>query len=320
MERISLRRVCYVLFCIILALGFDANAASTVKDGAAAGVDAQTKSDAAGMIDKAHVLFREGKYEEALALVDKAIEETGETVDILEFKDDLLWKLNRHEARVENVLRLEQIAERKSPWYCLKIAEADLQLGRKDDAIHWMGIAVNERGFKRVDTFKLDVYDSIREDPRFAAIVEKARENMGIGRPVPDFTVRLLDGTELTLSSLRGKVTLVDFWASWCIPCRKEVPNLKKLYKEHNGDGFEIVGISLDQDKSKAVAYNKENDLRWPMSWSERGYLDGPAKLYMVDSLPSMWLIDRNGILRQLNVGGNELRKNIELLLAEQIH
>jgi thiol-disulfide isomerase/thioredoxin len=217
-------------------------------------------------------------------------------------------------------LRLEQIAERKSPWYCLKIAEADLQLGRKDDAIHWMGIAVNERGFKRVDTFKLDVYDSIREDPRFAAIVEKARENMGIGRPVPDFTVRLLDGTELTLSSLRGKVTLVDFWASWCIPCRKEVPNLKKLYKEHNGDGFEIVGISLDQDKSKAVAYIKENDLRWPTSWSERGYLDGPAKLYMVDSLPSMWLIDRNGILRQLNVGGNELRKNIELLLAEQIH
>ena len=312
------KRVRFVLICFVFALGHNAKASGMVGSEAATSAETQSTQEAADLTATAHELFRKGRYEQALALVDQAIEDTGETVELLEFKDDLLWKLNWPEERIENVLRLEEISERKSPWYCLKLAEAYLQIGQTDEALHWLEIAVDERGFRRAGTFDLPAYDSIRQDQRFAAIVAKARENMGIGRPVPDFTITLFDGSDLTLSSLRGKVTLLDFWASWCIPCRKEIPNLKKLYKKFHNQGFEIVGISLDQDKTKAIAYIGENDLRWPVSWSEGGYLGEPAKTYMVNSLPSMWLVDKNGILRQFNVKGNELRKSIEQLLSEK--
>jgi peroxiredoxin len=318
MGRFLIRLGCLVLFCFVFSLGFDARDSSEIVVDVAAAVDGQPNKKAVDLIARAKELFREGKYEQALTLVDEAIKDAGESVELLEFKDDLLWKLNRPEDRIKNVLRLEEIAERKSPWYCLKIAEADLQLGRIDEAFHWLEIAVDERGFRRVDTFDLDVYDSIRKDPRFEAIVAKARDNMGIGRPVPDFRIELLDGSELTLSSLKGTVTLVDFWASWCIPCRKETPNLKKIYDKFHRRGFEIVGISLDSDKNNALAYIEKNDLRWPESWLEHGYLDEPAKQYMVNSLPSMWLIDRNGILRYFNLKGNDLRKGVEMLLSEK--
>ena len=314
------RRSCLILICLVFTSGHNEKAASAIRSQAAPAVVAQPREAAADLIARAHELFRRHEYEPALVLVDQAIKDAGETVEILEFKDDLLWKLNRPEARIKNVLRLDKIAERKSPWYCLKLAEAYLQLGRKDEAFRWLKIAVDERGFRRADTFELDAYDSIRNDPRFGAIVAKALENMGIGKYVPDFTIQLLDGDELTLSSLKGKVILLDFWASWCVPCRKEMPNLKSIYKKYHSQGFEIIGISLDQDKDKALSYVEKNDLRWPVSWLERGYLGEPAKQYMVNSLPSMWLIDRSGVLRQFNLKGVELRKAVAMLLSEKPH
>jgi len=311
------RRSCLTLICLVFTFGHNEKATSAIGGEAAPAVAARSEEAAADLIARVHELFGKHEYEQALALVDQVIRDGGESVEILEFKDDLLWKLNRPEARIENVLRLDEIAERKSPWYCLKLAEAYLQLGRKDEAFHWLKVAVEERGFRRVDTFELDAYDSIRDDARFDAIVAKARENMGIGKAVPDFTIQLLDGNKLALSSLKGKVTLLDFWASWCVPCRKEVPNLKKIYRKFHSQGFEIVGVSLDQDKAKALAYIEKNDIQWPVSWLERGYLDEPAKQYMVNSLPSMWLIDRNGVLRHFNVKGDELRDAVAMLLSE---
>ena len=294
-----------VLICILF---FSAGATGASTDGAA------------DLIERADELFGKGDYEQALQLIDGAIERSGETVELLEYKDDLLWKMNRHEDRIENVLRLEEIAERKSPWYCLKLSEAYLQLGQNDEAIRWLEIAVGERGFRRVAVFQSEVFDPIRDDDQFQAVISKANENMGIGKPVPDITVTLLDGRELTLSSLKRKVTLLDFWASWCVPCRREIPNLKLLYGEFNTRGFEIVGINLDDDKVNASAYIEANNLDWPMSWSERGWQDEPAQLYKVNGLPSMWLIDKNGILRYFNVKGDELRKGIQLLLSEADH
>ena len=86
---------------------------------------------------------------------------------------------------------------------------------------------------------------------------------------------------------------------------------------DRSHQGFEIVGISLDADEAKATAYVEANNLGWPMSWSERGWQDEPPQLYMVNGLPSAWLIDKNGILRHFNVKGEDLRTGIQQLLSE---
>lgn len=320
MTRSLNRRRCIVAGCILFLVACGNNGSNEVAEKETPAPNAQFIDDTAVLIAEADAMFKKGHREQAQEFVDQAIKYAGETVELLEYKDDLLWSMDRFEDRIENVLRLEEINERKSPWYCLKLAESYLHLNQYSEAISWLERAVEERGFRRPGVFQMEVYDQIRNDDRFLAVIARTRENMGIGKPVPDIAVTLLDGKEFTLSSLEGKVTLLDFWASWCVPCRREMPNLKELFDEFNAQGFEIVGISLDEDKEKTMEYIKANGLSWRISCSERGWQDESAKLYMVNSLPSGWLIDRNGVLRHFNLKGEELRAGVQQLLSEATH
>ena len=133
------------------------------------------------------------------------------------------------------------------------------------------------------------------------------------GTKVPDFTVTDNAGKSVTLAELcQGKkYILIDFWASWCNPCRKEIPNLKKLYKEYADKGFQIISISIDKKKADWEKALKEENLEWP------NFLDNGdvAIAYKVKMIPTMYLIDTNGVMVGEDLRGEALAEKIGQLL-----
>lgn len=132
------------------------------------------------------------------------------------------------------------------------------------------------------------------------------------GTVVPDFKVKDKTGKEVSLSELRQgkKYVLIDLWASWCNPCRKEIPNLKKLYAQYSGKGFEIVSISIDQKKADWEKALKEEGLTWPNFLDETGV----AALYKVKFVPTMYLITADGVMVGENLRGEALATKLKEL------
>ena len=125
-----------------------------------------------------------------------------------------------------------------------------------------------------------------------------------------------VDGREVDLSKLRGKVVLIDFWATWCGPCVAELPNVLKAYKELHPKGFEIVGISLDDNKEKLEAFVKERGMEWPQFFDGKGWQNEISSRYGINSIPAMWLVDKKGMVVSTNARGG-LEEKVEKLLAE---
>lgn len=124
-------------------------------------------------------------------------------------------------------------------------------------------------------------------------------------------------GDTIRLSSIKGKYILVDFWASWCTPCREENPNLVKLYKKYKSKGFEIFQVSLDKTKDAWVKAIKDDGLTW-IQVSDLKYWDSPiAKVYNVESIPSSFLIDKDGTIMSKNLRGEALDERLVTLLGE---
>jgi len=110
-----------------------------------------------------------------------------------------------------------------------------------------------------------------------------------------DLKYTSVDGKTVDISKLRGKVVLIDFWATWCPPCRGEVPNVVAAYKKYHDQGFEIVGVSLDQDKGALLAFTKENGMVWPQYFDGKGWDNDVSKGFGIDSIPAMWLVGKDG-------------------------
>lgn len=139
-----------------------------------------------------------------------------------------------------------------------------------------------------------------------------------IGQEAPDIVLPTPDDKELALSSFKGKIVLVDFWASWCGPCRKEMPNVVKAYAKFKDKGFEIYGVSLDQDKGRWVEAIAKDGITWPQV-SDLKYWDSyAAKLYAVEGIPYTVLLDKEGKIIAKNLRGAELEKAIEKAIAEK--
>jgi len=144
-----------------------------------------------------------------------------------------------------------------------------------------------------------------------------SRAPPAIGELAPDFMVATIDGAELKLSSLRGRVVLLDFWATWCGMCRAEFPRLLDTYESHSPSArFEIVGISLDEDVGLVRRFIASRGLRWPQTALGLPAKNPLTQLYNVNSTPSTVLIGADGKVVALNLTGDPLRKKLDELLA----
>ena len=138
------------------------------------------------------------------------------------------------------------------------------------------------------------------------------------GMLAPDIEMADPDGNIRKLSDLRGQVVLLDFWASWCSPCRRENPNVVKMYNRFHAKGFEIFSVSLDKTREAWVKAIKDDGLVWPNHVSELNYWTSTAgKAYGISSVPSTVLIDRDGKIIARNLRGSDLERKLEEVLGK---
>lgn len=137
-------------------------------------------------------------------------------------------------------------------------------------------------------------------------------KNPKIGDKYVDFSMTNEKGELIKLSDYEGKLLLLDFWASWCGPCIKEYPALRKAYSQFNKDGFEIVSISEDQSKERWLKAIKENELNWINLWQDGGNNADPYLIYGINGIPDNFLIDKNGIIIARNLRGENLISEIK--------
>ena len=136
------------------------------------------------------------------------------------------------------------------------------------------------------------------------------------GQEAPEINLPTPDGKELALSSFRGKIVLIDFWASWCGPCRKEMPNVVKIYNKFKNKGFEIYGVSLDQDKDRWLEAIVKDGITWPQVSDLKYWNCEAAKAYAVQGIPYTVLVDKEGKIIAKGLRGIELEEAIDKALS----
>ncbi len=152
-------------------------------------------------------------------------------------------------------------------------------------------------------------------DPSAAANMQAQVNQMksfAVGGEAPDFTQKMPNGGEMSLSDLRGKVVLIDFWASWCGPCRRENPNVVRMYNKYKDKGFDILGVSLDKAHDNWVQAIEKDGLMWHHVSDLKGWGNEVAQAYGVRSIPHTVLIDQEGRIIERNLRGEALERKLE--------
>jgi peroxiredoxin len=136
-----------------------------------------------------------------------------------------------------------------------------------------------------------------------------------VSQVAPDFSGKTLDGTPFHLSELRGKVVVLDFWATWCPPCRAMIPHERDMVRRLSGKSFALVSISADGDETNLKEFVRDERMNWTH------LLDGPngpiIRAYEVDRFPTVYVLDANGVIRYRDVRDKELERAVEKVLAE---
>lgn len=167
---------------------------------------------------------------------------------------------------------------------------------------------------------KEQIVQTIRQRITFIEAKRKAQEEAeritGIGVVPPPIELPEPDGTPLALSSLRGKYVLLDFWASWCVPCRNENPNVVRIYQKYKNKGFEILGISLDQNRTQWLDAIENDQLTWLHVSDLKGWRSQAAQDYRVTAIPATFLLDKEGKVIAKNLRGASLERELASILG----
>lgn len=157
----------------------------------------------------------------------------------------------------------------------------------------------------------------LKEQMAKQAEAKKIQDGLVAGAAFPDFSESDLDGKPLSIASRKGKVVLVDFWATWCGPCRAELPNVIATYKKHHSEGFEIIGVSLDQDRDTLNTFLKQQDgMTWPQYFDGKGWGNELAAKYGVEAIPFAVLIGPDGKIIDKDLRGEDLENAVAKAVA----
>jgi thiol-disulfide isomerase/thioredoxin len=140
------------------------------------------------------------------------------------------------------------------------------------------------------------------------------RGGVAVGQPAPDFTATTLDGRTVRLAELRGKVVVLDFWATWCPPCRAMIPHERELVQKYAGKPLVFLGISADDDANGLHGFLRANGMTWPMVHDGP---DGPLQQqYQVTYFPTLYVLDGQGVVRYRDVRDQALERAVARLVA----
>ncbi|MFL9844409.1 redoxin domain-containing protein [Flavobacterium rhizosphaerae] len=146
---------------------------------------------------------------------------------------------------------------------------------------------------------------------------EENKKNVEVGKTAPSFSAPTPEGKTMSLKDAMGKVTIIDFWASWCVPCRNENPNVVAMYKELHPKGLNIIGVSLDKDGEKWKEAIAKDNLTWNHVSNLQFWQDPIARQYGVEGIPATFVLDENGVIVARDLRGEELKAKVKELLAK---
>jgi peroxiredoxin len=129
------------------------------------------------------------------------------------------------------------------------------------------------------------------------------------GFVAPDFTLEMLDGSEMTLSDLRGQVVLVNFWATWCPPCRAEMPAIQEVYEQYHDQDFIVLAVDIVEGDARVTTFADQLELTFPILMDRDGDV---SERYRISSIPTTFFVDRSGVIQDIVIGGPMSRALIE--------
>jgi peroxiredoxin len=150
------------------------------------------------------------------------------------------------------------------------------------------------------------------------AAAKKLQEKFAVGNKFPDFSEKDIEGKSFSTSNYKGKVVLVDFWATWCGPCRAELPNVLEAYEKYHSKGFEIMGISLDEDKEALQNFIKSHKMTWQQYFDGKGWENKLSTQFGVTAIPATFLLDGEGKIIARDLRGEQLSKALGKALVKQ--
>jgi peroxiredoxin len=278
----------------------------------------ETTPEASAIVDRALSLKGQGKIEAALGTLNEALlkykDKTYDRYALLTVKFELLSSLAKYQEALEAAIEKANIVT--SPRQAVNVAQTYLKIGDSEHALEWLEVGIN-RGLQSYAIFEDDIYKPLQANARFQNLAETVKKRNGLGQPAKPFFSKTILGHDVSLDQYKGKVLLVDFWATWCGPCLAELPNLVKCYTEFRTKGFEIIGFAENDNDETFKKFLEENSITWPIVSKDGDQYEAIVLSYAIKNIPASFLIDRTGILRHVNLTGDSLQKAIGQLIQE---